>query len=124
MGTIVVIQRNQVIIYLSNAFINPSYNLVQPPGTPVHKVPIETRPSYTSELKLSKTPQVSNLVEVKSKTWCFHCASPWNLINSDMQQAMRNLLDIRRARFPATSFVRADCSHPKVSSSFGVFLTH
>jgi hypothetical protein len=30
-----------------------------------------------------------------------------------MQQAVRNLLDIRRARFPSTSYVRADCSHPK-----------
>jgi hypothetical protein len=53
------------------------------------------------------------MIEVKTKTWCYHCASPWNLINSDMQQAMRNLLEIRRARFPANSYVRVDCSQPK-----------
>lgn len=87
--------------------------LVNSHGSPVHRVPIESRPSYTSELRSGSPTNVKTVVEVKSKTWCFHCASPWNLINSDMQQAMRNLLDIRRARFPASSYVRVDCSHPK-----------
>ncbi|KAI6191873.1 hypothetical protein M3Y97_00274800 [Aphelenchoides bicaudatus] len=79
----------------------------------VHKVPIESRKAHASELRADKPANVQTVVEVKTKTWCYHCASPWQSINADMQQAMRNLLEIRRARFPATSYVRADCSHPK-----------
>jgi hypothetical protein len=85
--------------------------LVNSPGTPVHRVPIESRPqSYTAELRSG--PPIQTVAE-KTKSWCFYCATPWNLVNSDMQQAMRNLLEIRRSRFPPTSFIRADCSNPK-----------
>lgn len=32
--------------------------------------------------------------------WCFYCASPLHAVSDDMQQVIRNLLEVRRAEFP------------------------
>uniref|UniRef100_A0A914HFH5 protein-serine/threonine phosphatase n=1 Tax=Globodera rostochiensis TaxID=31243 RepID=A0A914HFH5_GLORO len=45
--------------------------------------------------------------------WCFHCASPWNAISEPMQRVIKNLLEIRRAEYPAAQMMRRDCVEPK-----------
>ncbi|KAI6217476.1 hypothetical protein M3Y99_01765200 [Aphelenchoides fujianensis] len=79
------------------------------PGSPVHRVPIESR---AAELRSAPPPETA-ILEKRTKNWCFHCASPWHSIGADGQRAVQNLLEIRRARFPAAAFIRSDCSSPK-----------
>ncbi|KAI6205145.1 hypothetical protein M3Y94_00759300 [Aphelenchoides besseyi] len=92
---------------------------IYPPSSPVHRVPIESRLDATYAAKLKSSPQQSDIaiLEKRTKNWCFHCASPWHSIGADNQQAIRNLLEIRRARFPSSEFIRSDCSSPKNVSS-------
>lgn len=46
------------------------------------------------------------------QNWCFTCASPWSSISSEMQQVIRNLLELRRGEFPQTA-VTNECVSPR-----------
>uniref|UniRef100_A0A915CR65 Uncharacterized protein n=1 Tax=Ditylenchus dipsaci TaxID=166011 RepID=A0A915CR65_9BILA len=48
-----------------------------------------------------------------SNNWCFHCASAWSSIPSEMQQVVRNLLEVRRSVYPPKEFVTNSCTRPK-----------
>lgn len=73
------------------------------------------KPNFLTTLKTTITPLIKNVVKQQEKTkknWCFHCATPWTVLSSDMKQVVRNLFEMRRAQYPSNEFVIKKCTNP------------
>lgn len=69
------------------------------------------------------TPRSDNPLSVSARTlpfvrrqrnenWCFYCTSPLSSVSDNMQQVIKNLLEVRRAEFPK-DVITDSCTDPK-----------
>lgn len=98
------------IIVIQNHFVSQNFkniNQIFPdPSRFTESSSIPSTPPSTATLSLPIFVNGSQVVN-----WCFQCSSPMKILSEPMQQAIQNLLDVRRSQMPKGSIVY-DCHQP------------